>query len=225
LQNRRGFDISYRFPEIVTAFLSQKKDFVVDGEICVFDSEGKSDFQSLLSRDQQKDGFKIRLLSQQYPATFASFDILELEKADITSYPLTHRQKVLSETIIPNKHIIVSKVYSSPTELWEEAKAKGLEGIMMKRKGSPYSNGERSNNWLKLKHTKEAEIVVTKYEENNKGIRAEADDGIAVQIAGWRSNNVKQAIDRTGKAIIEINFLNRTEEGKYRQPTFKRMVA
>ena len=109
--------------------------------------------------------------------------------------------------------------------MYEIAKAEGREGIVLKRMDYSYATG-RSSRWLKLKFFKEAEFEAIKYTENPSGIRVEDKDGNSCQIQKeWRDedkiNVIKNLIDKEGKAIILIQYLNKTEDGRYRFPSFR----
>jgi bifunctional non-homologous end joining protein LigD len=49
---------------------------------------------------------------------------------------------------------------SSGTKFFEEAAARGLEGIMAKRADSRYASGGRTFDWLKIKTAKRQEVVI-----------------------------------------------------------------
>ena len=108
--------------------------------------------------------------------------------------------------------------------MYEKAKKENREGIIIKRIGN-YSNYEnrRSNNWLKCKFFLTIQLEVIKYEENPKGIRVEDKDGNALQISK-DFEKVKELIDKNGKAIINIQYLEKTAENRFRFPSFRGLV-
>ena len=62
LFNRRGDDITYRYPELknVSKGLCYKKNVVLDGEITVFQKPGDSSFQKLSYREHLADPKEIK---------------------------------------------------------------------------------------------------------------------------------------------------------------------
>jgi bifunctional non-homologous end joining protein LigD len=48
-------------------------------------------------------------------------------------------------------------------EVFDKTKSMGLEGLVAKKKSSPYKQGIRSRDWLKIKHVKMQDCVVIGY--------------------------------------------------------------
>ena len=63
-------------------------------------------------------------------------------------------------------------------------------------------------------------MKATSYELNNAGITL-TDGKHRVQCSGAQSSAVKATIDKNGFAQCLINMLEETENGMWRQPTFK----
>ncbi len=61
----------------------------------------------------------------------------------------------------------------------------GLEGVMAKRRDSPYREGKRSRDWIKLKHTRTQEVVIGGWRPG-KGARADTDRFPAARHPGRR---------------------------------------
>jgi len=164
LQNRRLSDITYRYPEIAAMRDSIKaKDAVLDGEIVVFRGS-KPDFQLLQTREHQQDPLRISLLSKRYPATYIAFDILRLDRKDLTKRPLIERKKALRKVLRESPNIIYSEfVRGKGGAFFAAVKKAGLEGVMAKRIDSRYEQGKRSESWLKIKAVKTQDCVVCGY--------------------------------------------------------------
>jgi bifunctional non-homologous end joining protein LigD len=149
-------DITADFPAIAHALGSLSSgDFVLDGEIVVFDRRGVSRFQ-LLQR---------RALSTDVQSLFAAFDCLRTDGREILKRPLTERRKAL-EGIVPARHPLLmrSRRLSLNGEIaYETARRKGWEGIIAKDASSLYEPGKRSKSWLKIKCRKESEFVIGGY--------------------------------------------------------------
>ena len=85
------------------------------------------------------------------------FDILWLNELDATSLPLTERRTLLQELPLePPLHRVAELTGEHP---WEEACRAGWEGVIAKRKTSPYEH-RRSPHWLKMKCEASQELVV-----------------------------------------------------------------
>jgi bifunctional non-homologous end joining protein LigD len=162
LTSRNGLDLLARFPEmadLAAAFRSLP--VLVDGEVCVIDKGGHSSFQSLQSRDRDDPGL-----------TFVAFDLLYADGRDLRELPLEERKAQLEKLIRPNHHVLYSKhVLSGGKAFFTLAKRAGLEGIIGKRRDSPYRS-TRSREWLKIKAQNEQEFVIGGWTEP-RGSRAQ----------------------------------------------------
>ncbi len=85
------------------------------------------------------------------------FDILWLNGRDVTSLPLEERRSLLTRLPFQGPLRRVS-VIDDP-EPWERARREGWEGVIAKRRGSPYEH-RRSKCWLKMKCELAQEFVV-----------------------------------------------------------------
>src|SRR6266849_6488150 len=85
------------------------------------------------------------------------FDILWLDGRDVMSLPLDARRTLLSELPLRSPlERVASLVDSKP---WERATTEGWEGVIAKRRDSPYEH-RRSPHWLKMKCEASQELVV-----------------------------------------------------------------
>ncbi len=143
LISRQGKDFTRRFPELVKALAGLKpKTFTFDGEVAVFDEDLVSRFEWLRGRPKGE------------PAThpvYICFDVLELDGRDLRPRPLKERRRVL-ERLVSNHATVFPARRLAPNgfKAWEEAVARGYEGIVAKDPESPYLPG-RTLKWFKVK--------------------------------------------------------------------------
>jgi bifunctional non-homologous end joining protein LigD len=167
LTSRNGLDLLGRFKEfasLTAAFRSLP--VVVDGEICALDADGRSSFQALQQIDMQKRG------KSRAPLTFVAFDLLYADGRDLRALPLEERKAKLEALIVPDHGVLYSQhIVGRGTEFFELAKREHLEGIIGKRRDSPYRSA-RSREWFKIKAKYEEEFVIGGWTEP-KGSRAE----------------------------------------------------
>jgi bifunctional non-homologous end joining protein LigD len=85
------------------------------------------------------------------------FDILWLDGRDVTALPLERRRALLHELplVEPMRHVELIE----DERPWERAEREGWEGVIAKRRGSPYEH-RRSKHWLKMKCEASQEFVV-----------------------------------------------------------------
>jgi bifunctional non-homologous end joining protein LigD len=85
------------------------------------------------------------------------FDILWLDGRDVTPLPLEERRALLQRLPL---HAPLHRVELLDDEQpWERASREGWEGVIAKRRGSPYEH-KRSKHWLKMKCETSQELVV-----------------------------------------------------------------
>jgi ATP-dependent DNA ligase len=85
------------------------------------------------------------------------FDILWLDGRDVTRLPLDGRRALLST--LPLRAPLQRVASLDDPEPWERASAEGWEGVIAKRRDSPYEH-RRSPHWLKMKCEASQELVV-----------------------------------------------------------------
>jgi bifunctional non-homologous end joining protein LigD len=161
---RSGRDVTREYPEfkdLATKF--QLTNAIVDGEIVTLDEDGRSNFQKLQNRlGVQNPSQK---LMQSVPLDFYVFDLMYADGYDLRKAPLVVRKELLQKVLTGNGRVHYSEhIEEKGEELFEAARAKGLEGIIAKVKDSTYS-GTRTSSWLKLKIVNELDAVVAGYTE------------------------------------------------------------
>jgi bifunctional non-homologous end joining protein LigD len=85
------------------------------------------------------------------------FDILWLNGRTVTSLPLEERRDLLQE--LPLAPPLRRVELLDDEQPWERARREGWEGVIAKRRGSPYEH-RRSKHWMKMKCEASQELVV-----------------------------------------------------------------
>jgi ATP-dependent DNA ligase len=88
---------------------------------------------------------------------FHVFDILWIDGRSVTALPLEERRAILKTLPLVPPLGRVAEVRDR--EPWERARREGWEGVIAKRRGSPYEH-KRSKHWLKMKCEASQELVV-----------------------------------------------------------------
>lgn len=163
LQNRKLRSRTQTYPDFsdLAVFLTGKQ-AILDGEMVVL-VNGKPDFSGILKRDLQVDEIKIQRAAKSLPATFIVFDLLALEGSDLTKEPLNKRLELLQKVIKPHDYLQVIENFPSGVDLFTVIKEQELEGIVAKRRDSPYLIGKKTDYWLKIKPRKEQITVIGGY--------------------------------------------------------------
>lgn len=103
------------------------------------------------------DGEATGAWGRQGKADYHVFDVLWLNGRDVTSLTLDARRALLSE--IPFQGPIARVTALAGDAPWERACREGWEGVIAKRRDSPYEH-RRSKHWLKMKCEATQELVV-----------------------------------------------------------------
>ena len=82
------------------------------------------------------------------------------------------------------------------------SKRLGLEGVMAKRRDSPYREGKRSRDWIKLKHTSTQEVVIGGWRPG-KGARA---DTIGSLLLGIPEGGTLRYVGRVGTGFSDAEL-------------------
>jgi len=161
LQSRLFKDQTARYPELAAdlARVAAKR-AVIDGEIVALDRKGRASFEALQRRFGLTDADEIAGRMKETPASFAAFDLLWLDGKDLRGRPLEERRRLLRKVIAPCRRAAFSAGYDDAGALMRVVERAGSEGIVAKRLGSPYREGVRGRDWLKIKVTGSQEVVI-----------------------------------------------------------------
>jgi bifunctional non-homologous end joining protein LigD len=163
--SRTGQDLTTGFSVIADALRElTDRDFVLDGELVVFDENGVSRFQLLQRRG----------IDPRTRPVYAVFDCLRSNGRDILRRPLEERREHLN-ALVPSRAARLMRsrrLRQGGERALAIARAKGWEGVIAKIATSPYEPGVRSRAWLKIKVRGESEFVIGGYTPP-QGSRAE----------------------------------------------------
>ena len=183
--SRSGDDISGTFPEIAGALTIPA---VLDGELLVRGSQqgglqnertqgGAASFNALQQRLGRKTVSKKMLAD--FPAFVRLYDILIVEGEDLRALSWEQRRELL-EAFIPRldpAHFDLSQVISAASldelaAIRERAREDAIEGVMLKRRDSPYVAGRRTGLWYKWKRDPLLIDCVLMYAQRGSGKRS-----------------------------------------------------
>ena len=253
LINRRGYNIRRRYPELNIESSLDCNRCMVDGEIIVYNSQGLPDFHLLQSRDLVDSTTDIKIRAELYPATYVIFDILEKDSEDLRSMPLLKRKEILHRVVREGERIQIIPFTEDGEKLWEIVKKLNIEGVMAKKKDSPYKEGRHSY-WLKIKYFKTVDAIIVGYTPG-KGIRENTFGALLLALnsprglsfigkvgTGFDDELSRYILSRVKKSncpvvnppeykvvwvrpelVCEVQYLEVTKDLKLRAPSFKRL--
>src|SRR6476619_5584109 len=172
IQSRDEKSLNRYFPELIESVLKQlPKQCVLDGEV-VIAQNGALDFDSLQLRIHPAAS-RIKLLSEQIPASIVFFDLLCEGKKDLRSEPFASRRERLESMLSsakPPLHVTpVTRDFDKASDWFRRFEGAGLDGVVAKPVGGTYESNKRV--MFKVKHERECDCVVAGFRWHKKGDR------------------------------------------------------
>ena len=180
LYSRSGDDISATFPELLDVM---PVDAVVDGELLVRGASqggeegGAASFNALQQRLGRKTVSK-KMLTES-PAFVRLYDALIIESEDLREKAWNHRREQLEALMdrLPDAHFDLSQLveardFDHLAQIREGAREDAIEGLMLKRRDSPYIAGRKVGLWYKWKRDPLLIDCVLMYAQRGSGKRS-----------------------------------------------------
>ena len=170
IQSRDGKPLNRYFPELVDVLRAQlPARCVLDGEI-VIAKDGALDFDALQLR-LHPAASRVKLLSQQIPASIVFFDLLCEADRDLRGEPFQDRRRQLKSMLSsarPPIHLTPATQDRSVASDWfRRFEGAGLDGVMAKPAAGLYESDKRV--MFKVKHERECDCVVAGFRWHKKG--------------------------------------------------------
>ena len=174
LFSRTGDDIGQAFPELADHF---RFDAVLDGELLVVRGGEVAPFSDLQQRLNRKS--VTRAMVTNHPAHVRFYDALEIGGEDLRGLAFTARRQRLEAW-----HAAHGTAFSDLSEIlhfaskealkarWEATREEGIEGLMLKRRDSPYLAGRPKGHWWKWKRAALTADCVLLYAQKGAGKRS-----------------------------------------------------
>src|SRR5437660_228604 len=169
IQSRDEKSLNRYFPELIEPLRSQlPARSVLDGEIVVAKNEGL-DFEALQLRIHPAAS-RVKLLSQEIPASIVFFDLLCQGDRDLRGEPFQSRRQALESLLssaAPPIHLTPATYESSVASDWfRRFEGAGLDGVMAKPLSGAYESDKRV--MLKVKHERDCDCVVAGFRWHKK---------------------------------------------------------
>src|SRR3954452_4463578 len=150
LQSRSGKPLSRYFPEL--SFSEGR--YVLDGEIVLFDAEGRQDFDALGQRIHPAES-RINMLAEETPTVFVAFDLLAVDDESLLSLPQRERRSRLAALVTDPVQLTPTTEDPVEAEVWLDER----EGVVAKRQDAGYEPGKRVG-MSKIKRVRTIDAVV-----------------------------------------------------------------
>jgi bifunctional non-homologous end joining protein LigD len=252
-------DYGKNHPEIVEEIRKLPADrLILDGEFTFFKKGTDRDFfLNALSTRETIDKYN-------GVAKLVVFDVLYVDNDSLEELPFDDRNEIL-RTLIPKdmKYLIIPKTVKNVKQKeqhFQEMERRKFEGVVEKEAESPYRQGERTPEWLKIKNWKSDEAIVVGCTRGNGKNSSTFGSLIIAQLgkdgklhfigkaSGLKGFEAEQMLKKlkatkvsksplvgvpydvagevqqwcSPKVVIEVKYLNRTENGLLRMPDFLR---
>jgi DNA ligase 1 len=196
---------------------------VLDGEIIPADGDRPLPFALLQTRIGRKNITKKQL--QEVPMAFFCYDLLEWNAVDYREQPLRDRRTKLEQVITAVNHpvlklsaVIDFKDWEALTQIRTGSRDHGAEGLMLKRKDSPYQVGRKRGDWWKWKIDPLVIDAVMIYAQKGSGRRSNlyTDYTFAVKDGDRLVSFTKAYSGLTDKEFAEVDsFVKRNSIEKF----------
>jgi len=150
LQSRNGKPLTRYFPEL--AFPAGR--YILDGEIVLFDDQGRQDFDALGQRIHPAKS-RIDMLAEQTPTRFIAFDVLA--DGDEVLLALSQEERRARLEALVDKPVDLTPRVTNPDDAQEWLQH--AEGVIAKEIGAQYRPGERVG-MVKIKRIRTIDAVV-----------------------------------------------------------------
>jgi ATP-dependent DNA ligase I len=154
-------DVTARVPEVVAALQQTNESLILDGEAIALRADGRPHpFQITMRRFGRKTDDEAQ--RRALPLSVFFFDCLLRGAEPIVDRGAAERHDILRQ-VLPRSLVTPSLITDDAAKadaFYEEALARGHEGLMAKALDAPYESGRRGAGWLKLKRAKTLDLVV-----------------------------------------------------------------
>jgi len=161
--SRNDLDVTVSFPELadVGKFLGMTT-CVIDGEIVALGDDGRPSFSRLQQRMHVSNPREAKRRSLSDPVTFVAFDLLYVDGHALLDATYDERRDRLESLGLSGDTFTTTDSFRdvSGQDILAATVANGLEGVVAKRRASPYRPGRRSPDWTKVKSFRTQEVVV-----------------------------------------------------------------
>ena len=162
-QSRNDLDVTVSFPELadIGKFLGMTT-CVLDGEIVALGDDGRPSFSRLQRRMHVSNQREAKRRSTSDPVSFVAFDLLYIDGHSLMDAPYDERRERLEALHLTGETFTTTESFRdvSGPDILQATVENGLEGVVAKRRSSPYRPGRRSPDWTKVKSFRTQEVVI-----------------------------------------------------------------
>lgn len=172
LYSRNLEEVSYMYPDIIEGIHKEVKadEIIIEGEAIGFDPQ-TGNFLPFQETVQRKRKYDIDAKVKEIPLKLFAFELLYCDGVNYLHTPYAERRTMLEKHITVTGNIFEDTILVAPEKIMDQGKtieiefddaiAKGLEGIIAKKLDGIYQAGARGWNWIKFKRSYSSKIEDT----------------------------------------------------------------
>jgi bifunctional non-homologous end joining protein LigD len=167
---RNDKDLTVSFPELrAVGELLGARPAVLDGELVALGPDGRSSFGLLQQRLHLSSSAEISRRAREVPVRYVVFDVLHLDGQSLLDLTYDDRRQRLESLGLSGESLATGDSVRdvAGADVLAAARHSGLEGIVAKRRDSPYRPGRRSGEWLKVKNFRTQEVIIGGWTEGS----------------------------------------------------------
>lgn len=201
-QSRNDLDVTAAFPELadVGKFLGMTT-CVLDGEVVALGEDGRPSFARLQHRMHVANQREAKRRSAADPVSFVAFDLLYIDGKLIMDDTYDERRTRLESLHLAGETFTTTEAFRgvSGRDILDAATANGLEGVVAKRRDSPYRPGRRGPDWVKVKSFRTQEVVIGGWTEG----QGERDGSLGALLLGIPRDDGLRYVGKVGTGFSE----------------------
>ncbi|SMG17163.1 DNA ligase-1 [Marivirga sericea] len=185
--------VTEKFPELEEMAKILPNGTALDGEIIAYENGAPLSFGILQTRIGRKNITKNLL--KKAPVVFICYDLIELNAQDIRKEPLEKRVQKLERLISETSHSVLIDSKKIEFSSWDEliairkkSRSYKTEGLMLKKKESPYEAGRKRGSWWKWKIAPLTIDGIMIYAQKGHGRRADLYSDYTLAV--WNQNEL-----------------------------------
>jgi bifunctional non-homologous end joining protein LigD len=174
---------------------------VIDGEVVALGDDGHPSFSRLQRRMHVANQREARRRAAADPVSFVAFDLLYIDGHLLFEESYDDRRARLDSLHLSGETFTTTESFRDVAgqEILDAATANGLEGVVAKRRASPYRPGRRTPDWIKVKSFRAQEVIIGGWTDGKGG----REGGLGALLLGVPEEDGLRYVGKVGTGFSE----------------------